>query len=203
MKKTEYNILSSPFVSHQARSLYLFELKPNSNSMGKYSIDCAKLISSLTVYSLESGEIRFQPKIKDLIGYLEELITVKLIKCNQPLKEELLQNASVTIIHKEKPLSQNADLQAIQNSQKRFIMHEEWRPSDQFPQLAKIAMLINHSYNEPEIAKFRCYWIAQGSMANESEWDYRFIQYLKKIHSPSSSLVPVYSENNSIGLQKK
>ena len=89
----------------------------------------------------------------------------------------------------------------LRQRQHRFAMRADWLPSEQFAELARTGMLINHQYSEAEIAEFRSYWISRGSLNNESEWDYKFIQYLKRRHSRTASITPIYTD--TIGLQNK
>ena len=202
MNRSEYNRLSSPFLSHLARSLYLFIIKPKSDASGRYTIDYAVLIHELSVFALDSNELIYRPGTEEVTAAILNLVKIQLLTINAALDSEHFQNAVVTVISKVHNSGEKmASTARLRQRQHRFAMRADWLPSEQFAELARTGMLINHQYREAEIAEFRSYWISRGSLNNESEWDYKFIQYLKRRHSRTASITPIYTD--TIGLQNK
>ena len=80
MNRSEYAKLSSPFLSHLARSMYLFAIKPNSDSTGAYSVDYATLIHRLSVYTPDTNELQYKPSTEEITGAIENLIKIQLIR---------------------------------------------------------------------------------------------------------------------------
>ncbi|MCR4554758.1 MAG: hypothetical protein K5752_07550 [Succinivibrionaceae bacterium] len=202
MNRSEYAKLSSPFLSHLARSMYLFAIKPNSDSTGAYSVDYATLIHRLSVYTPDTNELQYKPSTEEITAAIENLIKIQLIRLDQKPDSSHFQNAVVTV--PDSVQQDNAPLDSadeLTRRQRRYSMHNDWMPSPQFPGVAKSCMLINQSYTEIEIANFRAFWMARGILNNECEWDYKFVQYLKRIHTRTAHITPVYSGN--IGLQNK
>ena len=156
MNRSEYNRLSSPFLSHLARSLYLFIIKPKSDASGRYTIDYAVLIHELSVFALDSNELIYRPGTEEVTAAILNLVKIQLLTINAALDSEHFQNAVVTVISK------------VHNSGEK---------------MASTARL------------------SRGSLNNESEWDYKFIQYLKRRHSRTASITPIYTD--TIGLQNK
>lgn len=202
MNREEYTKLSSQFISHEARSLYLFCIKAGMNSLGEFTIDYTKLIHDLTIYDYtSSGVIIFKPSSDQITQYLNELFAFNLISCvAQAQNTQNHHGATIKVMS----MQNNPELiteDKLEKLQKRYPMHPDWLPSANFLTTAKNAMLINARYSEQELANFKTFWIANGAIFNESEWDYRLVSYLKKIHVKTSFSVPISSQN--IGLQNK
>ena len=83
MNRSEYNRLSSPFLSHLARSLYLFIIKPKSDASGRYTIDYAVLIHELSVFALDSNELIYRPGTEEVTAAILNLVKIQLLTINQ------------------------------------------------------------------------------------------------------------------------
>ena len=99
MNRSEYNRLSSPFLSHLARSLYLFIIKPKSDASGRYTIDYAVLIHELSVFALDSNELIYRPGTEEVTAAILNLVKIQLLTINAALDSEHFQTAPAPIRH--------------------------------------------------------------------------------------------------------
>lgn len=200
MDSFEFKQLSSLYVTHPARSLYLFEFKPNLDSMGNYTIDYNRLIKQLTTYSNDSYQPKFKPTPQQITDYIIELLNLNLIGIVSKPSIEHFQNTVINVKSYQITKQENLN-NYIETIHIKKTMTQSWQPSNNFQNIAKNSLLIDCSYTLEEISNFRCYWEAKGTRCNDSEWDYKFISWLKRCHGQTKNYVKVYNED--VGFQKK
>ena len=200
MNQSELDRLNNRFISHEARSLYIFEISRNADTALSYTVDYNRLTESMTVLNNEGKPI-FVPSPEQISGYIRELINIKLIRLAPGSVKKYDDYHGLTLILSA---TENLSLRAAPTMQSGELisMYAEWLPSEDFKKMARIAMLIDASYTEGELSDFRTYWMVRpDARFTASQWDQKFVSYLKKQHFIESDRVTVYRER--VGLQRK
>ncbi|HEA5344076.1 TPA: helix-turn-helix domain-containing protein [Escherichia coli] len=71
----------------------------------------------------------------------------------------------------------------------KFVMHEQWQPSDDF--LRKISLQGIHLDSLPtaqELAEFRIYWMAEGKAYHQAQWEQKLARRLQISRQKQSTL---------------
>lgn len=66
-----------------------------------------------------------------------------------------------------------------QGSEQKFAMHMGWKPSENFPTLARMAGITDAS-DHPAVGEFMAYWLGRAdTMRTSHEWDHALVKSLK------------------------
>ena len=200
MNQSELDRLNNRFISHEARSLYIFEIGRNADTSMSYTVDYNRLTESLTVLNSD-GKPNFIPSPEQITEYIRELISIKLIRLAPGTVKKYDDYHGLTLILSAADTSSSRAAPGM-NSGEQTSMHAGWLPSEDFKTLARMGMLIDACYTESELSDFRTYWMVRPDVRlTASQWDQRFVSYLKRQHFIESDRVTVYRER--VGLQRK
>ena len=199
MNQTEIIRLNNRFVSHAARSLYIFEIRPSADVSLAYRADYNRMRQALTVLGRDGHPV-YAPTPSDITACIEELAGIgMLLPAGDSVREHEDYHGLTFVLPLVREAAMVSDAEELEQV---YRMHENWTPSDGFRASARMAMLIDVSYSREELAEFRAYWSARGdTRLTSARWDQKFVSYLKRRHSISSDQVPVYRER--IGFQRR
>jgi hypothetical protein len=200
MNQRELDSLNNRFISHEARSLYVFEIRPNADASFFYTIDYNRLTEALTILG-HDGKPFFIPSAEQINSYITDLINIGMMELAPGSVRKYEDYHGLTV---RLTVAQKADLGSSLTNLSGEItgMSEDWTPSPDFVKMARIGMLIDATYTSGELSDFRSYWMVRPNARHTaSQWDQKFVSYLKRRHSMESDRVTVYREK--IGLQRK
>lgn len=217
MNRSEFHALESSNLSHLARSLYLFYLRPLATQR-KIIVDLNELTAKLTN---NSDAFPFNAELHQVAALIEELYRHELIAPifgfqqddytfygvsgrPQPNPNENYQDKSFPIddTSLKNPAIANRliirwNLIEIKlplfaefvpaERPRLFRMYDSWEPGATFRDLALMAGLIDYSYSEQELVAFINYWTSQYMERNQQGWERTFIKRLIKLRFASAS----------------
>ncbi len=200
MNQSEIDLLNNRYVSHEARSLYIFEIRSQADATGAYRIDYNRILQVLSIYNA-TGALSYAPSVAKITSCIQELLDLKILKLapNTRRQYDDFQDLVVYLPFAFEQVNSN-----VNYSDQTSIspMFDTWQPSASFPHLAKTAMLIDISYTSSELSEFRAYWMSRPNIRlSTGQWDQKFISFLKRAHSLEINKVTVYREQ--VGLQRK
>lgn len=164
MTNLELQKLNVGNLSHEARSLYIFWLRPRAEQ-GLTAISLSEISVCLRNYSQVCP---FNPTFAQCSLLLDELEHAGLVEktasaiswngaqVRLPLFEEQLQELP------ERP----------------FNMHAGWRPGPSFPHVAMMSGLDNCTFTPQQLGAFISYWISKPEKRNQAAWERAFVQRL-------------------------
>lgn len=87
-----------------------------------------------------------------------------------------------------------------------FSMDLDWSPSSHFPTLARQAGIPAERITAESIAEFRSYWIGQGAVLTQHQWDHKLLTNLKaqkaRAQSPPSRASPSRRQPQTLSEQR-
>lgn len=171
MNITELNTLNKKEISHIARSLYTFYLRPQAEQN-----HCIIDLTSITSYLFTSSEnFKTVANFEIAVQVLEELEKYSLIK--RTSEDSPWQGATYTL-----PLF----VAEINNlPAPPFAMKLSWRPSASFSQACLLVGLTDSSFTETDLKAFTRYWAGRNETRNQVSWERAFAQRLLKGHEPT------------------
>lgn len=108
-------------------------------------------------------------------------MTTREEKRREDLKDKPLSNARDKNLPADPPQEQQPPFPMNGNNFGKFQMVEGWTPG---PDFAKSAALwgrsIGNGYSQPELAEFVTYWIAEGKVFQQAQWEQKFAQSIVK-----------------------
>ena len=207
MNLQELALLDNRFISHEARSLYIFEMRPRANTAGHYCADYNRITAVLTVLGRDGRPV-FTPDAHRITGYLRELAAVGLITAGSGAASDQPDFHGTDFLLPQALAAGTAPGQTpgrnpFQSGENRlFPMYPEWEPSPAFRLAARRAGLIDPSFDENELAEFVTYWMCRPNMlASVTQWDHRFLARLRQTHGLTADRKEIYRE--TVGLQRK
>ena len=172
MNNIEFAKLNDKRLSHEARSLYLFYLRPLAER-GLCLIDLPAL--SLAMETV-SSVCPFIPTENLITGLLNELKTLGFIE--KKGQSATWQGCSVVLPYF------NADTSLL--PQAPFAMSASWRPGSNFTQTCLMAGLHSADFTESELNSFISYWAGRHELRNQHAWERAFALRLLKRRSAYS-----------------
>lgn len=169
MNNIEFAKLNDKRLSHEARSLYLFYLRPQAER-GVCRIDLSAL--SLTMETT-SSVCPFIPSEQILIDLLNELETLGFIEKKEPT--DLWQGCVLNLPYFK------ADATIL--PQAPFTMTASWRPGSNFTQTCLMSGLDSADFSESELNSFISYWAGRHELRNQHAWERAFALRLLKRRS--------------------
>ena len=176
LNRAEFNQLKSQMLSHLARTMYLFYLRPSA-PQGAVNVDPVALTSDLVSHS---AIMPCNPTLELIEGALLELEQEHLIARVMP---NIPWQGALVIF----PLYAQ-ELMEVPHAP--FRMYAQWQPGPSFRNAALMAGLVDYSYQEPELISFINFWLERGALHNQYGWERLFIQRLLKLRS-ANTLVQV------------
>ncbi|NLJ92314.1 MAG: hypothetical protein GX324_04555 [Aeromonadales bacterium] len=175
MTPAEYQALTSPTLSHPARSLYQLYLKHHARGHETQPLDYPQLGKALTVQT--KGDYHYRVTPLALTELVEELIRVGLLDViNKPHPQHYHGAVLALSLTKLPGLS---PLPARQ-----FAMHPQWRPDEQFSGLARLCGLLDTHIDETELGEFIAYWLGRPEVfENQHQWMLKLVRKLKQQRS--------------------
>ena len=169
MNNIEFTKLQDPMLSHQARSLYLFFIRPRAEQ-GLYSAPLGEMIHAL---HNSSPVCPFTATPQLCTQLMQELQAAGFIAPPTPAARLQGRQYSLPLVEAEM-----AQLPALP-----FALHSAWRPSPDFAQTARLAGLDNAEFTEKELRAFISYWQGRPEQRNQHAWERAFAQRLVKYRS--------------------
>ncbi|WP_295483300.1 DnaT-like ssDNA-binding domain-containing protein [uncultured Succinatimonas sp.] len=169
MNNIEFAKLSDKRLSHEARSLYLFYLRPMAER-GLCLIDLPALSLAMETISSVCPFIPTENLITDLLNELNLLGFIE-----KKTQSDTWQGYSVVLPYF------NADTTLL--PQKPFAMSASWRPSSNFTQTCLMAGLHSADFTESELNSFISYWSGRHELRNQHAWERAFALRLLKHRS--------------------
>ena len=166
MNNIEFAKLSDKRLSHEARSLYLFYLRPMAER-GLCLIDLPALSLAMETISSVCPFIPTENLITDLLNELNLLGFIE-----KKTQSDTWQGCSVVLPYF------NADTTLL--PQKPFAMSASWRPSSNFTQTCLMAGLHSADFTESELNSFISYWSGRHELRNQHAWERAFALRLLK-----------------------
>lgn len=172
LNRAEFNQLKSQMLSHLARTMYLFYLRPSA-PQGAVNVDPVALTSDLVSHS---AIMPCNPTLEMIEGALLELEQEHLIARVMP---NIPWQGALVIF----PLYAQ-ELMEVPHAP--FRMYAQWQPGPSFRNAALMAGLVDYSYQEPELMSFINFWLERGALHNQYGWERLFIQRLLKLRSANT-----------------
>ena len=172
LNRAEFNQLKSQMLSHLARTMYLFYLRPNA-PQGAVSVDPVALTSDLVSHS---AIMPCNPTLELIEGALLELEQEHLIARVMP---NIPWQGALIIF----PLFAQ---ELLEVPHAPFRMYAQWQPGPSFRNAALMAGLLDYSYQEPELMSFINFWLERAALHNQYGWERLFIQRLLKLRSANT-----------------
>ena len=172
LNRAEFNQLKSQMLSHLARTMYLFYLRPSA-PQGAVNVDPVALTSDLVSHS---AIMPCNPTLTMIEGALLELEQEHLIARVMP---NIPWQGALVIF----PLYAQ-ELMEVPHAP--FRMYAQWQPGPSFRNAALMAGLVDYSYQEPELMSFINFWLERGALHNQYGWERLFIQRLLKLRSANT-----------------
>ncbi|PSJ46814.1 DnaT-like ssDNA-binding domain-containing protein [Zobellella taiwanensis] len=175
MTPAEYQALTSPQLSHPARSLYLLYLRQQARGELTQPLDYPGLGKALAVQG--EGHYRYRVTPAELTALVDELCRAGLLSLHDRPHPQHYHGARFRLA-----LKQLAGLAPLPSRQ--FAMHPEWRPDDQFDGLARLCGLLDSHFDETELGEFIAYWLGRPEVfENQHQWMLKFVRKLKNQRS--------------------
>lgn len=169
LNRAEFNQLKSPVLSHLARTMYIFYLRPQA-PQGSMQVDPMALTSDLVSHSLV---LPSAPTLNEIEGTLSELEQEHLIARVMP---NIPWQGALIIF----PLYAQT-LMEVPHAP--FRMYAQWQPGPSLRNAALLAGLVDFSYQESELASFINFWLERAALHNQYGWERLFIQRLLKLRT--------------------
>lgn len=173
MTSYEFEILRNKGLSHEARTLYAFYLRPQA-IMGPIIIDSTQISDSLTSYSQVCP---FNASFEMCQDLLDELAQAGLIECFKGANE-FYDGHEIRLPFLEK--------ESLNLPQMPFFMHANWRPGPSFVHAAKVSGLIDPSFSEKDLQGFINYWSQKAEKRNQIAWERAFVQRLIRMRQSAN-----------------
>lgn len=175
MTPAEHQALTSPRLSHPARSLYMLHLRHTARGERTQPLDYPQLGKALAISA--DGEYRYRVTPVALTGLLEELQQAGLLQLAEQPHDQHYHGAVFTL-----PLMGMGGLAPLPSRQ--FAMHGDWQPDQQFDALARLCGLLDSQYDDTELGEFIAYWLGRPeAFANQHQWTLKFVRTLKNKRS--------------------
>lgn len=182
MTPAEYQALTSPSLSHPARSLYQFYLQHQALGDKTQPLDYPLLGKALTVQG--QGDYRYRVTPATLTELVEELMTVGLLSVQHNPHPQHFHGAVFLL-----PLKNLQGLTPLPSRQ--FAMHPDWRPDQQFSGLARLCGLLDCTIDETELGEFIAYWLGRPEVfENQHQWMLKLVRKLKNQRSIKRAPAP-------------
>ncbi|MGO2089829.1 MAG: DnaT-like ssDNA-binding domain-containing protein [Oceanisphaera sp.] len=183
MTPAEYQALTSPKLSHPARSLYQFYLRHQARGEHTQALDYPVLGKALAVQG--EGEYRYRVTPATLTDLVDELLAVGLLSLVENPHPQHYHGAVFSL-----PLKRLQGLAALPSRQ--FAMHPDWRPDDQFAGLARLCGLLDSHIDDTELGEFIAYWLGRPEVfENQHQWMLKLVRKLKNQRSIKRSPAPL------------
>lgn len=169
LNRAEFNQLKSPVLSHLARTMYIFYLRPQA-PQGSMQVDPMALTSDLVSHSLVQPSAPTLTEIEGTLSELEQEHLIARVMPNIPWQGAL-------IIF---PLYAQS-LMEVPHAP--FRMYAQWQPGPSLRNAALLAGLVDFSYQESELASFINFWLERAAQHNQYGWERLFIQRLLKLRT--------------------
>ncbi len=175
MTPAEYSQLSLPTLSHPARSLYYLHLRRQADPQGYVLINYPVLGRSLAVEDPHCiGGFSYQVTANQLTSLLRELIDVGLLRDNNSAQPANYHGCRLCL-----PLVPQTGTM-LPLAATSYPMQTDWRPSENFADLAKLCGLADSHFAEEELGEFIAYWLGRPEVyATQHQWMLKFIKKLK------------------------
>lgn len=175
MTPAEYQALTSPRLSHPARSLYILFLRHMARGDHTQPLDYPQLGKALAITA--DGEYRYRVTPVALTALLEELQQAGLLQLTDKPQAAHYHGARFQL-----PLKGMSGLAPLPARQ--FAMHGDWRPDQQFDGLARLCGLLDSQFDETELGEFIAYWLGRPEVfENQHQWTLKFVRTLKNKRS--------------------
>lgn len=175
MTPAEYQALTSPTLSHAARSLYQLYLQHQAQGDRTQPLDYPQLGKALTVQG--QGDYRYRVTPATLTELVDELIAVGLLDLQHNPHPQHYHGGVFSL-----PLKHLQGLAPLPSRQ--FAMHPQWRPDEQFDGLARLCGLLDSHIDETELGEFIAYWLGRPEVfENQHQWMLKLIRKLKNQRS--------------------
>lgn len=182
MTPAEYQALTSPKLSHPARSLYQLYLRHLARGDHTQPLDYPLLGKALAVQG--AGEYRYRVTPMALTGLVDELLEAGLLSVVQNPHPQHYHGAVFSL-----PLKRLDGLAPLPSRQ--FAMHPEWRPDEQFAGLARLCGLLDSQFDESELGEFIAYWLGRPEVfENQHQWMLKLVRKLKNQRSIKRTPAP-------------
>ncbi|MBO1518831.1 DnaT-like ssDNA-binding domain-containing protein [Oceanisphaera pacifica] len=183
MTPAEYQALTSPKLSHPARSLYQFYLQHQARGEYTQALDYPVLGKALAVQG--EGEYRYRVTPATLTDLVDELLDIGLLNVVENPHPQHYHGAVFSL-----PLKRLQGLAALPSRQ--FAMHPDWRPDEQFAGLARLCGLLDSHIDETELGEFIAYWLGRPEVfENQHQWMLKLVRKLKNQRSIKRTSAPV------------
>ncbi len=166
MNNTEFEKLQQSDLSHEARSLYLFFIRPRAEK-GIFYADLGEIISMMHNTSAVCP-FAAEPAVCSML--LQELFEAGLLQEATPAEQAQGRQYSLPYF-----VAESLVLPALP-----FVMHYSWRPGPAFVQTALLAGLTDADFTENELQSFIAYWSCKPERRNQNAWERAFAQRLKR-----------------------
>ncbi|WMC09418.1 DnaT-like ssDNA-binding domain-containing protein [Oceanimonas pelagia] len=171
MTPAEHQALTSPRLSHPARSLYLLYLRHQARGELTHPLDYPSLGRALAVQG--KGDYRYRVTPADLTALVDELQQAGLLALEERPHPQHYHGARFRL-----PLKNLQGLTPLPARQ--FAMYPEWRPDEQFEGLARLCGLLDCHFDDVELGEFIAYWLGRPEVfENQHQWMLRFVRQLK------------------------
>lgn len=212
MNRSEFKVLQEKSLSHEARVLYLFYLKPLSVK-AELILDLQMLSEKMSCTSAvfpneEMGLTTMAALVEELFQH--RLLVPNVSNANRPFQQNVVDNSNIDYgyqialthpQHFDPATAQNLvsrwNLVSVElplaaepvtfNGDYKFRMHDGWEPSASFRSIAIQAGLIDYSFNEQELFAFISYWAEQNTTHSQEGWERVFVKRLIRLHYASAS----------------
>ncbi|MFD1009049.1 DnaT-like ssDNA-binding domain-containing protein [Oceanisphaera ostreae] len=175
MTPAEYQALTSPKLSHPARSLYQLYLQHQARGDQTQALDYPVLGKALAVQG--DGGYRYRVTPATLTELIDELLAVGLLSLLENPHPQHYHGAVFSL-----PLKRLQGLVALPSRQ--FAMHPQWRPDEQFDGLARLCGLLDSHIDETELGEFIAYWLGRPEVfENQHQWMLKLVRKLKNQRS--------------------
>ncbi|ART78963.1 DnaT-like ssDNA-binding domain-containing protein [Oceanisphaera avium] len=186
MTPAEYQALTSPSLSHAARSLYQLYIRHHALGDKSQPLDYPLLGKALTVQGKSAQHYRVTANT--LSALVEELLAVGLLNLYHNPHPVHFHGAVFTL-----PLKHLPGLAPLPSRQ--FAMHAQWRPDEQFAGLARLCGLLDSTIDETELGEFIAYWLGRPEVfENQHQWMLKLVRKLKQQRSIKRAPAPVLNQ---------
>lgn len=166
MNNTEFEKLQQSDLSHEARSLYLFFIRPRAEK-GIFYADLGEITAMM---HNTSAICPFAADPEICRQLMQELFTAGLLQEATSAEQEQGRQYSLPYFAAE-----GFTLPALP-----FVMHQSWRPGPAFAQTALFSGLTDTDFAENELQSFITYWSCKPERRNQNAWERTFAQRLKR-----------------------
>ncbi|MCR5083928.1 MAG: hypothetical protein K6A65_00295, partial [Succinivibrionaceae bacterium] len=166
MSVGERELLLSPALSHEARSLYLLFLRPLAER-GRIPPDLGPMAGYL---SSESPNFPLEAGYDTARAVLGELVAAGLARVTG---EGEARHVELTIFERER-----SALPA-----EAFAMFQDWRPGPTFADAARAGGLADARFRDQELGGFVRFWLGKRERRTQYAWECTFVERLKRARS--------------------